>query len=88
MLYKNTKVKVCSPDRDTDYIVEGMLQEDILAPYLFIICLDHVLQTSIDLMKEKAKKQKMPRTNYFWRGLSRWNSASDKYIRPGRISTI
>ena len=29
-----------------------MLQEDTLAPYLFIICLDYVLRTSIDLMKE------------------------------------
>ena len=30
MLYKNTKVKVRSPDRDTDYfdIVAGVLQED------------------------------------------------------------
>ena len=42
MLYKNTKVKVCSPDGDTDYfdIVAGVLQGDTLAPYLFIICLD------------------------------------------------
>ena len=29
-----------------------MLQGDTLAPYLFIICLDCVLRTSIDLMKE------------------------------------
>ena len=54
MLYKNTKVKVFSPDGDTDYfdIVTGVLQGDTLAPYLFIICLDYVFQTSIDLMKE------------------------------------
>ena len=33
MLYKNTKVKVCSPDSDTDFfdIVSVVLQEDILA---------------------------------------------------------
>ena len=38
MLYKNTKVKVHSTDRDTDYfkIVTGVLQGDMLAPYLFI----------------------------------------------------
>ena len=60
MLYKNTKVR--SPDVDTDYfdIVPGMLQGDTLAPYLFIICLDYVLRTTIDLMKEgfsQAKKE-------------------------------
>ena len=56
MLYKNTKVKVRSSDGDTDYldIVAGVLQGDTLAPYLFIICLDCVLRTSIDLMKENG----------------------------------
>ena len=50
------KVKVHSPDRDTDYfdIVAGVLQGDTLAPYLFIICLDYVLRTSIDLIKENG----------------------------------
>ena len=58
MLYKYTKVKVCSPDGDTDYfdIVAGVLQGDTLAPYLFIICLDYVLRTSIDLIKENGFK--------------------------------
>ena len=58
MLYKNTKVKVCSPDGDTDYfdIVVGVLQGDTLAPYLFIICLDYVLRTSIDEIKENGFK--------------------------------
>ena len=52
------KVKVHSPDGDTDYfnIVAGVLQGDTLAPYLFIICLDYVLRTSIDLMKENSFK--------------------------------
>ena len=47
MLYRNTKVKVCSPDGDTNYfnIVAGELQGDTLAPYLFIISLDYVLRT-------------------------------------------
>ena len=42
MLYRKTKIKVHSPDRDTDYfdIVASVLQGDTLAPYLFIICLD------------------------------------------------
>ena len=58
MLYKNTKVKVHSPDGDTDYldIVTGVLQEDTLAPYLFIIYLYYVLRTSLDLMKENGFK--------------------------------
>ena len=53
---KNTKVKVRSSDGETDYfdIVAGVLQEHTLAPYLFIICLDCVLKTSIDLMKENG----------------------------------
>ena len=40
MLYKNTKVKVSSPDGDTDYfdIVVGVSLGDTLAPYLFILC--------------------------------------------------
>ena len=56
LLYKNTKVKVCSPDGDKDFfdIVTGMLQGDTLAPYLFIICLDYILRMSIDLMKENG----------------------------------
>ena len=41
ILYRNTKVKVRSPDGDTEYfnIVAGVLQRDTLAPYLFIIYL-------------------------------------------------
>ena len=47
ILNGNTKVKVYSPDGDTEYfdIVAGVLQGDTLAPYLFIICLDYVLRT-------------------------------------------
>ena len=54
MLYKNMKVKLCSPDRDTVYfdIVAGVLRKDTLASYLFIICLDYLLRTSIDFRKE------------------------------------
>ena len=56
ILYKNTKVKVRSPDRDTEYfdIVAGVLQGDTLAPHLFIICLDYVLRTSIDNIRENG----------------------------------
>ena len=56
ILYGNTKVKVRSPDGDTEYfdIVAGVLQGDTLAPYLFIICLDYMLGTSIDKIKENG----------------------------------
>ena len=58
MLNRNTKVKVHSPDGDTDYfdILAGVPQGDTLAPYLFIICLDYVLRTSIDKIKENGFK--------------------------------
>jgi len=56
MLYKDTKAMVRSPDGDTDFfgIAAGVLQGDTLAPYIFIICLDYVLRTSLDTMKEKG----------------------------------
>ena len=68
IFYKNRKVKVHSPDGDVDFfdVVFSMLQGDTLAQYLFIICLDYVLRTSIDLMKEngltleKARSRRYP----------------------------
>ena len=58
ILYRNTKVKVHSPDGDTEYftIVAGVLQGDTLAPYLVIICLDYVLRTSIDKIRKYSFK--------------------------------
>ena len=54
ILYRNTKVKSPFPDGSTDCfdIVAGVLQGYILAPYLFIICLDYVLRKPIDEIKE------------------------------------
>ena len=56
ILYRNTKVKVRPPDGDTEYfeIVAGVQQGDTLAPYLFIICLDYVLRTSINKIRENS----------------------------------
>ena len=73
------KVKVRSPDRDTDFfdIVADVLQGDTLAPYLFITCLDYVLRMSINKRKvngfklTKEKKQKIPHTNNHRSGLRR-----------------
>ena len=49
-------MKVRSPDEDTEYfdIVAGVLQGDTLAAYLFIICLDYMLRTSIDKIRENG----------------------------------
>ena len=87
ILYRNTKVKVRSPDGDTEYfdIVAGVLQGDTLAPYLFIISLDYVLRTSIDKIREngfeltKKKKQKALRKNNHRRRLRWWLGVTGEY---------
>ena len=50
MLYNNTQATVRSPDGDTEFFdsLAGVLQGDTLAPFLFVICLDYVLRTSVD----------------------------------------
>ena len=57
-------MKVHLLDGDTDFfdMVDGVLQEDTLDPNLFIICLDYILQTSIDLMKENGFTLKKARS--------------------------
>ena len=61
ILYRNTKVKVRSPNGNTGYfdIVTGVLQRDTRALYLFIICLDCRLRISIDKIKENGFKLTM-----------------------------
>ena len=56
ILYRNTKVKVCSPNGNIEYfdIVAGVLQGDTLAPYLLIVCLEYMLRTSIDKIRENG----------------------------------
>ena len=52
---------------DTDYfdIEAGVLQRDTLTPYLFIICLDYVLRTSIDKMKDNGFKPRKKRSRRY-----------------------
>ena len=74
VLYRNTKVKLRSPDGHTDYfdILASVLQGDTLATYLLIICLDYVLRTYIDkikengfkLTKERSKRYPAKKKNY------------------------
>ena len=71
----------------------GVLPGDTLAPYLFIICQDYVLRTSIDTIKnkrlraDKEKKQKVPRKNNYRRRLRRWHSDTGKYTQPSQNTT-
>ena len=53
ILYDDTSAIVRSPDGDTEpfKIQAGVQQGDTLAPYLFIICLDYAMRTSVDRMK-------------------------------------
>ena len=55
---------VYSTDGNTDFfdIIAGVLQEDTLAPYLFIIYLDYIFQTLIDLTKENGFRLKNARS--------------------------
>ena len=54
ILYSNNTSMVRSPDGDTDLfdINSGVLRGDTIAPLLFIITLDYILRTSIDLHKD------------------------------------
>ena len=52
-------------------IVAGLRRGNTLASYLFIICLNYVLQTSVDLIKENrftlnnARSRRYPTKNYY-----------------------
>ena len=92
--YRNTKVKVRSPDGDTEYfdIVAGVLQGDTLAPYLFIICQDYVLRTSIDKIKENGFELTKKRSRrYLAKTITDADygddSDSGKYNQPSRNTT-
>ena len=74
LLYKNTR----NIEKSVFDIVAGVLQGDTLAPYLFIICLDYVLKTSIDKMKENRYKLTKKRSRrYTARTITVANYADD-----------
>ena len=83
MRYQNYEYEYCvtdnmeaatmvrSPDGNTDFfvIVTGFFSRITLAPYLFILYLNYVLRTSIDLINENSliqecRKQTIYRRNY------------------------
>ena len=94
ILYRNNQVKVRSLDGDTDdfNIVAGVLQGDTLAPYLFIICLDNVLRTAIDKIKEngfeltKKRSRRYPAKTITDADYA-YDSDDSKYTRPSRNTT-
>ena len=53
--YENTKVKVISPNGETDLfnILVVVLQSDTLAPYLFVVVVDHALRMVIEGQEEE-----------------------------------
>ena len=86
--------EVRSPDGETGFfdIVAGGLQGDTTAPYIFIIYLDYVLWTSLDLLKENGFTPKTARSRrYPAQTITDADyaddSASSKYTYPGRIPT-
>jgi len=54
-MYTNTKARVISPDEHTELfdITAGVLQGDTLAPFLFIIVLDHAMRQAISGREEE-----------------------------------
>ena len=87
-------MKVHSPDRDTEYfdIVAGVLQGDTLAPYLFIICLDYMLRTSIDKMRENGFELTKKRSRrYPTKTITNADPADDTVIQtntPNQAETL
>ena len=59
-------MKVLSPDGDTEYFdILAVLQGDTLSPHLFIICLDYLLRTSIDKIRENGFEQAKKRSRRY-----------------------
>ena len=83
-LYKNMNAIVRSSTGDTNFfdVVDGDLQEDTWASYMFILFQDYVLPTSVNLIKEngftlkKGKKQTISRGNHCKRQLLSWCNAN------------
>ena len=82
MLCENTKVKVCSSDRDTDFfdIVTDVLQRRQIST-IPVHNLPRLCSSDVDTFNE----QKWPRRTYQGCGLRWGHRASGKYIHSSRI---
>ena len=67
MLYKNTKTTIRTSDGDTDVFdnVTRVLEGDKIAPYVFIICLYYVQQTSTDQVKKNGLTLRKERSRWY-----------------------
>ena len=63
VMYTNTSALVITPEGNTDVfkIDTGVLQGDPLAPFLFIVCLDYALRTSIGTSDRLTLKRRRSR---------------------------
>ena len=54
-VYKNTRARVLTPDgpKEEFQIQSGVLQGDTLAPYIFVIMLDHAIRQAINRREEE-----------------------------------
>ena len=80
------KAIVCSSPDNFFVIVAGVLQGDKLVPYMFIICLDYVFWTSIDLIKENGFIQKKKKKQNFFSVSVLWSSAPSPFDCFHRIN--
>ena len=71
ILFRNSKVKVCSPDGNTEYfdIVAGVLQRDTLAPaicqdYVLRILIDKIRENGFELTKKRSRRYPARKNNY------------------------
>ena len=72
-------------------MVAGVLQGDTLAPYLFIICLDYILRTSIDIMKNNGFKLTKNRRRYSAQTIMDADYANDTVLlanTPAQAETL
>ena len=76
-------------ETDNFDIVAGILQGDTLASYLFIICLDYVLRTSIDKMKDNGFKLTKERSRGYLaqtiKDMDYADGDSGKYVHPPKL---
>ena len=72
------KAVALSPDADTDfYLVTGVLQSDISALFMFTLCLDYVLQMSVDQIKVNDFILKVGDDWIYWRKKNDADAADD-----------